>query len=146
MLTLGSATVGLGHLTLRPVELVGTTLVTIGVLALAALGTTTFEPGTVNRLLMDISGLAVLAPMGFALAYSWALSTGSDHLQYETIAMVHGSLDHVRVRHLRPRRLANGPSRPSSGASEHSARDRKVGEQACRASMVSASAGDLSGR
>ena len=33
--------------------------------------------------------------MGFALAYSWALTTNSLHLPYETIAAIHGSLNAV---------------------------------------------------
>ena len=64
VLTLGSATVGLGHLTVRPVELIGTTLVTIGVLGLAALGANALGPHTAGRVLLRISGLAVLGTDG----------------------------------------------------------------------------------
>jgi len=92
---IGSSLVGLGHLTVRPLELAGTVAVTAGVVAMAALGWNALPRASTRRILLRLSGLAVLAPMAFALAYSWALTTNSVHLPYETIAAIHGSLNAV---------------------------------------------------
>ena len=89
----GDVVVALGHVTLRPVELVGTTIVTGAVIAMGVLAWHAFPRGTVGRLFARLSAVAVVAPMGFALAYSWALTTHSAHLSYDTIAGVHGSLN-----------------------------------------------------
>ena len=94
-LLVGDAVVAVGHVTARPVELVGTTIVTAAVFGMGMLGWQAFPTGTLGRLFARLSALAVVAPMGFALAYSWALSSGSSHLSYDTIAAIHGSLNAV---------------------------------------------------
>jgi YndJ-like protein len=92
-LVAGSAIVAIGHVTADPVELVGTILVAVSVYGLALLGWGALPSGQVSRFILRLSAVAVFAPMLFALAYSWALSTDSAHLSYETIAAVHGSLN-----------------------------------------------------
>ena len=86
-------TVALGHVTARPVELVGTAAVAGSVFAMAALGWHALPADTLGRMFARLSGLAVVTPMAFAIAYSWALTTDSAHLSYDTIAAVHGSLN-----------------------------------------------------
>jgi hypothetical protein len=92
-LVIGDCVVALGHISWRPVELVGTTIVASAVLLMGALGWRAFPTSTLGRVFARLSGLAVVAPMAFALAYSWALTTDSAHLSYDTIAAVHGSLN-----------------------------------------------------
>ena len=91
----GCVLVGVGHLTARPVELAGTVAITVAVITIGALSWNRAPRRSPARILLRVSGLAVLAPMAFALAYAWALTTGSVHLPYETIAAIHGSLNAV---------------------------------------------------
>jgi hypothetical protein len=92
-LVVGDSVVAIGHVSWRPVELVGTTIVASAVFLIAALSWSALPGGTLGRMFARLSGAAVLAPMAFALAYSWALTTDSAHLSYDTIAAVHGSLN-----------------------------------------------------
>ncbi len=92
----GCATVGIGHATARVVELLGASAMTIGVILLGVVAWLVSKDRTVSRrtrVLLRVSALSVLGSMGFALAYAWALTIGADHLPYETIALVHGSLN-----------------------------------------------------
>ncbi len=122
----GCATVGIGHATVRAIELVGSSAMTIGVVLVGVVAwIVSADPAVArtSRILLRASALSVLGSMGFALAYAWALTTGADHLPYETIALVHGSLNAFgfalcgllgwRGLAMAPRRLAAPP--PTSG-------------------------------
>ena len=94
MLTVGGAmVVAVGHLTVRVLELVGATSMTAGVIAIGVVSWRMAPRRSAARVLLRVSGLSVFGSMGFALAYSWSLTVGADHLPYATIATVHGSLN-----------------------------------------------------
>ena len=92
--TVGGATVILvGHLTVRPLELVGSVVMVSGVALIGVLSWSAAPPHSAARLLLRVAALAVIVPMILALQYSWALSTGGVHLPYDTIARIHGTLN-----------------------------------------------------
>jgi hypothetical protein len=89
----GAAIVGIGHLTARPIELVGATTMSAGVVALGLLAWSIAPPRSAARILLRIAAVGVLVPMALAIQYAWNLTSGTPHLPYETIARIHGTLN-----------------------------------------------------
>ena len=89
----GAVVVAVGHLTVRPLELVGASSMTIG---LATIGIATWSlapPRSVARVLLRIAALSVILPMALALQYAWSLTTGGAHPPLAVIASIHGTLN-----------------------------------------------------
>jgi len=89
----GAALVGVGHLTIRPLELAGAVSMAGGVTLIGLLSWSLAPRGSAARILLRIAAIGVIVPMAMAVQYAWALTTGTPHLPYATIARIHGSLN-----------------------------------------------------
>jgi YndJ-like protein len=89
-----SPVVAIGHLTVGALELLGGTLLTIGIWGVAAIGwrQSASETGFL-RGLMVVGALAPIVPMLFALQYGLTRVSDVQQISFNTITLIHGGLN-----------------------------------------------------
>lgn len=87
--------VATGHFTVGTVELLGGVATTLSLFVLALATWHASMSSRSARTLVRACSFAVVVPMALALQYGWSRATGIAHLDYFTIAEIHGSLNAV---------------------------------------------------